>query len=230
VELGVECTGPDVPGRAVGAAVRVGGAGVAGELVARGGGSPGPPEAGIEGDDGARDTASGTIGFGALGHDGIVPVGMRSGFRGTEPGEPVPGVPGALVEVVGRLVGPVETGAPSVGGEAFGTPGPLVPGRGPGIGVSTGGPARSKAGPARGIGVSIGICGIGPEALGGSSRKGSGVARGGVAGGAWRRSSGSSRLRISGGGRGGRAPGSQAVQSPCGGNSAPHLRHLDTAA
>jgi len=96
--------------------------------------------------------------------------------------------------------------------------------------VRTGGAARSKADPGRGIGVSIGICGIGPEAVGGSSLKGSGVDRGGVAGGGWRRSSGSSWLKIFGGGRAGDAPGSQAVQSPCGGNSAPHLRHLDTAA
>jgi hypothetical protein len=236
VELGVDGTGP-VAVRAVGpagAVVRVGGAaGVAGELVARGGGSPGPPDAGIEGDEGARDAASGTIGFGARGHDGMVPVGMRSGLRGTEPGEPVPAGPGPAVKVGGRLLALLEAGAPVAGavGGAFGSPGPpVVPGRGPGIGVSTGGPARSKAGPGRGIGVSIGICGIGPEAVGGSSRKGSGVARGGLAGGGCRRSSGSSRLKISGGGRAGRAPGSQAVQSPCGGNSAPHLRHLDTAA
>jgi hypothetical protein len=183
--------------------VSVGGAaGVAGELVARGGGRPEPPDAGIEGDDGARDAASGTIGFGARGHDGMVPVGIRSGLRGTDPGDPVPGVLGPPAEVVGWLPAPLET-APVAGevGGGFGRPGPpAVTGRGPGIGVSTGGPARWKAGPGRGIGVSIGICGIGPEAVGGSRRKGSGVARGGVAGGGWRRSRGSSRLRISGGG------------------------------
>ena len=106
---------------------------------------------------------------------------------------------------------------------------PVVAGRGPGNGVRTGG-ADSNAGPGRGMGVSIGIGAMGPDAVGGSSRKGSGVSLGGASGGSWRRSSGSSRLKISGGGRSGSMPGSQAVQSPCGGNSAPHLRHLDTAA
>ena len=77
--------------------------------------------------------------------------------------------------------------------------------------------------------MSIGIGWIGPEVPGGSSLNGTGVARGGTGAGVCRRSRGISRLRISGGGRTGSVPGSQAVQSPCGGNSAPHLRHLDTA-
>ena len=97
------------------------------------------------------------------------------------------------------------------------------------MGVRTGG-FGSNAGPGRGMGVSIGICGMGPEAVGGSSLKGNGVDPGGAGAGGCRRSIGISRLRISGGGRAGSMPGSQAVQSPCGGNSAPHLRHLDTAA
>jgi len=203
---------------------------VAGALVVRGGGSPEPPDAGTEEDEAGRDAVPGTIGFGALGHEGMLPVGMRSGARGTEPGEPVAVGPGGGV---GRGVSVGATGAPLAGavGGGFGTAVvPVVTGRGAVVGASTGGPARPNAGPGRGMGVSIGICGIGPEAVGGSSRKGSGVAREGVRGGVWRRSRGSSRLRISGGGRAGSEPGSQAVQSPCGGNSAPHLRHLDTAA
>jgi hypothetical protein len=197
----------------------------------RGGGSPEPPDAGTEGEDGARDPPPGTIGFGARGQEGMVPVGMRSGPRGTAPGEPEPVGLGAPPGGVGRAPVAVE-GEPPVAGVAGGVLGravpPVVAGRAPG--VRTGGGARSNADPGRGIGVSIGIGAIGPEAVGGSSWKDSWLARAGVAGGGWRRSSGSSRLRISGGGRVGTVPGSQAVQSPCGGNSAPHLRHLDTAA
>jgi hypothetical protein len=143
------------------------------------------------------------------GHAGMVPVGMGAGAR--------PGTPGV---------------AP---GLAAGRPGELTvrgvaelwpessPGDGPGVGVRIGG-VLSNAGPGRGTGVRIG----GPDAPGGSSSKGPGVSREGVAWADWRRSSPMSRLRISGWGRDGSMPGSQAVQSPCGGNSAPHLRHLDT--
>jgi hypothetical protein len=214
--------GGTVPGGAGGRAgplASVGGAaGVAGALVVRGGGRPEPPVVGTAGEDGTREAAAGTIGLGARGQEGMVPVGMRSGARGTDPGDPLEpgdalGAPGAAV------VG---------GGRAIVLPA-VVAGRGPGAGVRMGG-EESNAGPGRGMGVSIGIGGIGPPPAGGSSRKGSGVVREGAAGGSWRRSSGSSRLRISGGVRSGSMPGSQAVQSPCDGNSAPHLRHLDTAA
>lgn len=144
----------------------------------------------------------------------------------------VPGAEGAL-ERGPAGTGPVgicDGGRPGMGGAAPATvPVGDRPGAGCGTGARTGGRA-SNAGPGRGMGVSIGICGPGPDAIGGSSLNGSGVARGGVAGGICRRSRGISRLRISGGGRAGSVPGSQAVQSPCGGNSAPHLRHLDTAA
>jgi len=204
-------------------------AGTAGALVARGGGSPEATAAGTEGDDGALEAPPETMGLGARGHAGMVPVGIRSGLRGTDPGNPLPGDRGPAADVVGRLTG---AGVP-VAGEPCPVLGravpPVVAGRGPGRGVRTGGGARSKPGPGRGIGVSIGMGVIDPEAVGGSSLTVSGVRRGGVGGG-WRRSSGSSLLRIGGGGRAGSEPGSQAVQSPCGGNSAPHLRHLDTAA
>lgn len=145
---------------------------------------------------------------------GTAPVGTcaagRPGVGGIAPAAvPVGGRP---EEVVGRKPGLV-----------------TVPRAGGGTGVRIGG-REANAGPGRGMGVSIGICAPGPDAIGGSSLKGSGVARGGVAGGVCRRSRGISRLRISGGARVGSVPGSQAVQSPCGGNSAPHLRHLDTAA
>jgi hypothetical protein len=144
-----------------------GAAGVAGALVVRGGGRPGLPVG-----------PAGTIGFGARGQVGMVPVGMRSGFLGTEPGEPLGGaVPagGGGAAVVG-------------GGPGIGVPA-VVTGRGPGNGVRTGGAAWNPA-PGRGMGVSIGIGGMGPDAVGGSSRKGSGVSFGGPAGGSWRRSRG----------------------------------------
>ena len=209
--------GGRVPGCAAGRAgplATVGG--VAGALVVRGGGRP-PPVAGTPGDEPVRGAVGGAIGFGARGQEGIVPVGMRSGFRGTDPGDPLEAGAPACVP------GPAVVG----GGRWIGVPA-VVTGRGPGKGVSTGG-LDSNAGPGRGSGVSIGIGSIGPEAVGGSSRKGSGVSRGGPGGGCLR-SSAISRLRIGGAGRSGSLPGSQAVQSPCGGNSAPHLRHLDTAA
>jgi len=103
----------------------------------------------------------------------MVPVGIRSGPRGTEPGDPVAVVPAPPTDA-GRLPVPEEGGA-AVGGV-------VVEGLGPGIGVRTGG-ARSTAGPGRGMGVSIGIGVMGPEAVGGSSLTGSFVSRGGVMGG-----------------------------------------------
>ena len=206
-------------------------AGVAGPTDVRGGGSPAPPEAGTAGLDGAREGAKGAAGTPVRGHDGIVPVGIRSGRRGTAPGEPLLASIGVCpVEVAGRAPALSGGGGAPEGGPGRGMlPAPVAPGAGPGTGVRTGG-LGSNAGPGRGMGVSIGICAIGPGAPGGSSLNGSGVNLGGGAAGGPRRSSGSSRLRISGGGRSGTMPGSQAVQSPCGGNSAPHLRHLDTAA
>ena len=193
-------TVPGCAGGRAGTLASVGGAaGVAGALVVRGGGRPEPPVVGTAGEDGTRGAAAGTMGFGARGQEGMTPVGMRSGARGTEPGDPLePGAPAGApgAAVVG-------------GGRGIGVPA-VVAGRGPGTGVRTGG-VESKAGPGRGMGVSIGIGGIGPEAVGGSSRKGSGVVRGGVAGGSWRRSSGSSRLRISGWGARGACP----VRRPC---------------
>jgi hypothetical protein len=206
-------------------------AGVPGPADVRGGGSPDPPDAGTAGLDGAREGAKGAAGTPVRGHDGIVPVGIRSGRRGTAPGEPLlASIGGCPVEVAGRAPAlPGGAGAPEGGTGRGMLPAPVAPGAGPGTGVRTGG-LESNAGPGRGMGVSIGIGAIGPGAPGGSSLNGSGVNLGGGAAGGPRRSSGSSRLRISGGGRSGTMPGSQAVQSPCGGNSAPHLRHLDTAA
>jgi hypothetical protein len=208
--------------------------GVAGPVEARGGGSPGVPgEAGAAGPRGVAGAVppGAELDVGRC-HAGIELVGILSGGLPA----PLPGLfVGAVAGVVGRRMGAEDDG-PDSGGRAgpAALPGPpLAPGGGPGTGVRTGGFGfESNAGPGRGMGVSIGICAMGPVVAGGSSLNGSGVARGGMAadGGTWRRSSGSSRLRISGGGRVGSAPGSQAVQSPCGGNSAPHLRHLDTAA
>jgi len=85
--------GGKVPGCASGRAGPVAAAtglmGVAGALVVRGGGRPDPPVAGTPGEDADRGAAAGTIGFGARGQVGMVPVGMRSAFRGTEPGDPL---------------------------------------------------------------------------------------------------------------------------------------------
>ena len=64
-------------------------AGVGGALAVRGGGRPGPPDAGTPGEDGARWAAAGLEGVLVRGHAGMVPVGIRSGARGTAPGDPV---------------------------------------------------------------------------------------------------------------------------------------------
>ena len=179
---------------------------VAGRVVVRGGGSPEPAE------------PFSSIGRGQA---GMVPVGMC-------PAEPVPNGEGIPGDVWGRVPA-AATAGPVAGREEPGFVVRVMPAGAPcGTGVSTGG--RDWAGGAgRGTGVSMGM-GPGAECPGGSSLNGAGVARGGVVGVPWRRSSGISRLRISGGALVGSAPGSQAVHSPCGGNSAPHLRHLDTAA
>ncbi len=187
-------------------------------LAVRGGGRPAPGAAGTFEAEGARGAAAGAVvgpdGVAGRGQAGVVVVGIGAGGRpGGDPAVP------AVLPVEGGPGGAIERRSGSV----------TEPGAACGTGVSTGG-RGSNAGPGRGMGVSIGMCGPGPEVPGGSSLNGTGVARAGVAGGVCRRSSGISRLRISGGGRAGSVPGSQAVQSPCGGNSAPHLRHLDTAA
>ena len=203
----------------------------------RGGGSPllaggvleTPEEEEVRG---VADGASLCPGVGLLGRQaGIVLAEMRSGGRRGAGGAAPPSGEGIPGDVVGR-----RTGGAGLAGGAGARPGPeaagAVPARAAGAGCGTGvriGGLDSNAGPGRGMGVSIGICPArGPA--GGSSLKGTGVARGGAAVGTVRRSRGISRLRISGAGRGGCWPGSQAVQSPCGGNSAPHLRHLDTPA
>jgi hypothetical protein len=245
--------GSGVRGAAVGGAAGAGtGAPVPdpGAAVAlRGGGRPvaagaldpaGTPDE-VGGRVGVEGGAAGTpAGFVARGHAACVPLGMRAGGcpRGADgvPAREV-GRPGEVVGRAGPVVGAEDTvvgaagraggeGAGAAGARAVGVPGCVgaMPGGGPGTGVRTGGRV-SNAGPGRGTGVKIG----GPERPGGSSSKGKGVRRGGGSG-TCRRSSPMSRLRIFGGGRDGRMPGSHAVQSPSGGNSAPHLRHLDTAA
>ena len=223
--------GPPVPPRGEGVRGAVVGGPAPVEVAVRGAGRPAPAGvAGAPGDVGARGAgvegdATGVI---ERGQEGMVLVGMRSIGR--------PGVLGPVRWIVDAGIPGEVTGRPGTG--PVGPPGasPGVALAGPGLagetagvgadGVRTGG-RGSKAGPGRGMGVSIGICRGAP---GGSSAKGAGVARGGAAGGCCRRSSGISRLSISGGGRVEAAPGSQAVQSPSGGNSAPHLRHLDTPA
>ena len=217
-----------VAGRAALGDPEAGAAGAVGPADVRGGGRPGAPGAGTPGADDVRAGAKGAAGTPVRGQAGIVPVGIRSGRRGTEPGEPLVAPVGGAAGEGGRAAG-LAGGAGAAGaGGVRGAAEPVATGV-PDIGVRTGG-LESNAGPGRGTGVSIGIC-VGPEAVGGSSLNGSGVSFGGpAAAGGPRRSSGSSRRRISGAGRSPSMPGSQAVQSPCGGNSAPHLRHLDTAA
>jgi len=63
---------------------------------------------------------------------------------------------------------------------------------------------------------------------GGDSVNGTGVFRGGSGGAGRLRSRERSRLRISGGGPCSTGPSAHAGQSPSGGRSAPHFRHLDT--
>jgi hypothetical protein len=156
--------------------------GEAGPAAVRGGGSPDPPAAGTAGLEADRDGAKGAAGTPVRGHVGIVPVGIRSGRRGTAPGEPLPALAGGWPwEGVGRGPALTEGAGVAGGGAARGTE-PLAPGGGPGTGVRTGG-FETNAGPGRGMGVSIGICAIGPDAVGGSSLNGSGVNRGGEAAG-----------------------------------------------
>jgi hypothetical protein len=216
-------------------AARVSAAGPGGRVVApRGGGRP-DGRAGVaaawggpgrissamvgaaEGGRGALDGVAGVpLELVVRGHAGMVPVGMGAGARPVAAGVAPPGL------AAGRPGELTVRGVAEPGGNAPGRV-EVTPGNGPGVGVRIGG-VLSNAGPGRGTGVRIG----GPDAPGGPSSKGPGVSRAGVAGADCRRSSPMSRLRISGWGRDGSMPGSQAVQSPCGGNSAPHLRHLDT--
>jgi hypothetical protein len=154
--------------------------GAAGAPGVRGGGSPDPPAAGTVGLEGALEGAKGAAGTPVRGQAGIVPVGIRSGRRGTAPGEPLLALAGGCAGGVGGRAPALTGGAGVAGGETGRglVPAPVAAGGGPGTGVRTGG-LETNAGPGRGMGVSIGICGIGPDAVGGSSLNGSGVNFGG---------------------------------------------------